>query len=261
MSDHLTNRQERSYCFVQYKELYTVQADVYDLIYFVPEKYVREVDFILRYSDLEPTGTRILDVACGTGSHAALLAEKGYDVVGLDLNIAMLQQAKRKCPHVHFLVGDMRSFCLKTNFDLVMCMYGAINYLESSEQLTLALTNFYHHLKPGGVLVIETRWSKNLPRGYWVEHHGETIILMRWLPGMGQSNSDLYLLAMWDSSRGRFLVEAHNFFNQDPFVVTEAMKNTGFEQVEIFEDYDLDRPFVTTTSEYRATIVGRKPLS
>lgn len=54
----------------------------------------REVDFILEELDLPPGG-HILDVGCGTGRHAVLLAQRGYQVTGVDLSSSMLDEAKK----------------------------------------------------------------------------------------------------------------------------------------------------------------------
>ncbi len=257
MPDYLTTPHSDR-LLVQDRELYTVQADMYDLIYFEYQKYTRELDFVLTYSSLQPSGSRVLDVACGTGSHALLLSQRGYDVVGLDLSEAMLQQARRKCPNLTFLLGDMRTFRSQMQFDIIMCMFGAINYLENGAHLTQALANFYHHLKPGGVVVIDTRWSQNLPNDAWMERRDQAVILKRWVKQQGRDGSDLYLISLIDPSRKRFFTEVHNLFLQDPFAMSEALRDVGFESVELFEKYDLTRPFLSTTSEHEATIVGRK---
>src|SRR5215216_5492993 len=64
-------------------------------------------------------GRRALDVACGTGTLALLLADDGWDVIGLDRSAAMLDQSRAKATNmatqgrVAFVEGDMRA--LPTN--------------------------------------------------------------------------------------------------------------------------------------------------
>ncbi|HEY3474640.1 MAG TPA: methyltransferase domain-containing protein, partial [Anaerolineales bacterium] len=53
----------------------------------------------------QTAGTTLLDVACGTGTHAGLLS-KQYSVDGTDLNKDMLKIARKKHPHIRFVQAD-----------------------------------------------------------------------------------------------------------------------------------------------------------
>ena len=78
-----------------------------------------EVDFVLR-SLRPPEGARILDLPCGYGRHAALLARRGFRVVGVDLSIAMLAEARRRStegPRLRFRRGDMRRITYRAEFE------------------------------------------------------------------------------------------------------------------------------------------------
>ncbi|HEU4643759.1 MAG TPA: class I SAM-dependent methyltransferase, partial [Gemmatimonadaceae bacterium] len=57
-----------------------------------------------------PVGARILDVPCGQGRHAHLLAENGFDVTGLDYSAYLLARAKERGtgPSLRYVRGDMR---------------------------------------------------------------------------------------------------------------------------------------------------------
>ena len=56
-----------------------------------------------------PAGARILDLACGKGRHAAFLAEKGYEVTGIDLSGESIRTAKKmESERLRFEVADMR---------------------------------------------------------------------------------------------------------------------------------------------------------
>src|SRR5512138_3347307 len=60
--------------------------------------------------DALPVGSRILDLACGTGQLAAVLAERGFRVTGLDSSPQMLAFARSHAPSVDFVLADARSF-------------------------------------------------------------------------------------------------------------------------------------------------------
>jgi len=99
-------------------------------------------------------GQRALDLACGTGDIAFLVAERGATVVGLDVTFRMIELARAK-PHegrgnVGFLVGDMGSVPFTDGqFDIVTTGYGLRNVAD----MTTAVREIHRVLRPGGVLV------------------------------------------------------------------------------------------------------------
>jgi 2-polyprenyl-3-methyl-5-hydroxy-6-metoxy-1,4-benzoquinol methylase len=74
------------------------------------EPLVREAWRSLMVDVLPPAPARVVDLGCGTGSLAVLLAEAGYDVTGLDLSPAMLVRAEQKAAgakvRVRYVLGD-----------------------------------------------------------------------------------------------------------------------------------------------------------
>lgn len=103
---------------------------------------------------------RVLDVGCGTGSLGLLLAEQGYEVSGIDLSPAMVEQARAKCEaaghsiplavmdaaHPHF--SDAR-------FDAILCRH----LLWALPEPDRVLRRWLELLQPGGhLLLIEGYW-------------------------------------------------------------------------------------------------------
>ncbi len=129
----------------------------YDDIYSAMGKdYVAETsklhEFIQRYKCSD--GNTLLDVACGTGTHAGLLS-KHYKVLGTDLNADMLKAARKKHPEIRFVQSDMRNFDLGQQFNIVTCLFSAIGYMTTKADLQKAITSMNRHLLPGGVLLVE----------------------------------------------------------------------------------------------------------
>lgn len=146
------------------------------------EQYLREV--LDRHRIV---GRRALDMACGTGTLALLLADMGWDVVGLDASGAMLDQARAKAANfdtpgrVRFVLGDMRqivrqdegpktkdesvgavdagpspsSVIRPQSFDLVTCFYDSLNYMVTEQDLAACFYTAAHALAPGGLLVAD----------------------------------------------------------------------------------------------------------
>ena len=113
-------------------------------------------EFIRKYKNSE--GNKLLDVACGTGTHASFLT-KFYQIEGMDINAAMLQVARKKNLGIRFFQGDMRNFDLGRQFDVVTCLFSAIGYMKSKTELRKAIQAMSRHLLPGGVLLVEPWFS------------------------------------------------------------------------------------------------------
>ncbi len=114
-------------------------------------------DFLERF--LRPGGSA-LDVACGTGNYACALAQRGYRVVGVDLDAEMIKRALEKVSgsNPRFLKGDMLKVreILFESFDLVYCIGNSLPHLPDEEAVAWALHGFFSLTEPGGALVLQT---------------------------------------------------------------------------------------------------------
>jgi glycine/sarcosine N-methyltransferase len=106
---------------------------------------------------------RVLDTACGTGKHAIALAERGYEVVGTDLSVGMVERAQANAAtarmDVHFEVagfGELGGMGLGT-FDAVICLGNSLPHLLTPRDLAAALVDFAACLRPEGLLLIQNR--------------------------------------------------------------------------------------------------------
>lgn len=137
------------------QQLYRKYAHYYDLIY---EKMdlEKESDFI-KWAVLKhktSTGNELLDMACGTGRHSAMLKDS-FEILGADINQDMLKIAREKLSDVEFIEADMKDLDLKREFDVIICMFSAMNYNHTREEFEKTIENFYNHLHAGGVLIFD----------------------------------------------------------------------------------------------------------
>ncbi len=126
----------------------------------------------------------VLDLGCGTGSHARILATLGHRVTGIDSSAGMLRVARRKARGtlgLAFVRGDIRNFDLRRTFDAAICMDGAFTHLLTERDLLAHLRAVRRHLTPDGVYVFE--FAQPLARETegpgWIDHDGSPRIL--WL--------------------------------------------------------------------------------
>jgi ubiquinone/menaquinone biosynthesis C-methylase UbiE len=104
------------------------------------------------------TSNILLEVACGTGLHAAVL-KKYYQIEGLDLDAEMLAVAQQNYPEIPFHQADMVDFDLGKEFDVITCLFSSIGYVKTKKRLNKAIQTMTKHLLPGGVLIVEPWFS------------------------------------------------------------------------------------------------------
>lgn len=102
-------------------------------------------------------GDRVLDVACGEGRNSVWLAERGCDVVGLDVSPLALEKARRlaaeRAVAVTWVETDIRNWPWEPDrFDALVCIF--IQFADPAQRTRL-FDGFKSTLKPGGLLVLQ----------------------------------------------------------------------------------------------------------
>jgi SAM-dependent methyltransferase len=134
-------------------------AGAYDALY-GDKDYDAECDLLERiFRDSGRRVRTVLDLGCGTGAHAVRLAQRGYDIVGVDISEGMLDGARRRADAartpVTFVRGDIRSVRLEREFDAVVCMFAVLGYQTNDADVRAALGTVRTHLVPGGPFVFD----------------------------------------------------------------------------------------------------------
>jgi SAM-dependent methyltransferase len=96
---------------------------------------------------------RVLDAGCGTGRVGGFLAGAGHEVVGVDLDPALIAEAKTQHPGATWLVGDLSELDLPESFDVVVCAGNVMTFLAPGTRVEI-LRRFGRHLRDGGRAVI-----------------------------------------------------------------------------------------------------------
>jgi len=126
--------------------------------------YDSKHDFVFKYGEdlinlLQPLkGEHILDVGCGTGYLASLIAASGAVVTGIDNSAEMILKAKETYPEIDFSVQSATEFISASNFDAIFSN-AALHWIKEKEQ---AIDCMYRNLKENGRLVLEMGGKRNV---------------------------------------------------------------------------------------------------
>lgn len=133
-----------------------LSSEVYDLDKPVGHSF-GDIEFYMER--LADCNGRILEPATGTGRILIPLLEKGFQVDGFDLSSEMLEICRTNCEarglNPLLFEGKMESFSVDTKYDAIILPAGTFLLLHKREDSIQALKNFYHHLVPGGRLIVD----------------------------------------------------------------------------------------------------------
>lgn len=126
-----------------------------------------EAEFIAKMLELKP-GSRVLDVPCGGGRHAMMLAEWGHQVTGIDISEPLIMQASQEAASrnlkMDFEVRDMRDLPWQSEFDGIYCFWESFGYFDDQGNEDF-LRAVYGALKPGGKFLVDTHIMETILQG------------------------------------------------------------------------------------------------
>ncbi|WP_135829098.1 class I SAM-dependent DNA methyltransferase [Halorussus halobius] len=120
----------------------------------------------------------VVDVGCGPGWESAIFAERGHEVVGVDLTPAFLRLAREEAPAASFARMDMRSLGLAT--DAVDGLWACASFLHVPRgDAPATLREFRRALRPGGVVCLSVKRGHGEREGDTYDEDGRQFTLYR----------------------------------------------------------------------------------
>mgnify|MGYP000031915303 CR=1 FL=1 len=209
----------------------------------------------------------LLDLGCGTGSLTELLADAGYDMIGVDGSADMLSKAYERrvaenAPGVLFLCQDMRAFELYGTVGAVVSSLDCMNYLTGKGDLEKCFSLVHNYLDPGGVFLFDV----NTPYKFRHIYGNEAYVLESEEGGRSaycgwqneyEEESRLcrfYLSVFTEEEDGRYSrtdeEQVERCYTKEE--LTAALTRAGFEEISFFGDLHFGAPEETTERWYVA---------
>jgi len=135
---------------------YTQLAACYDI--FMDEvPYDKWLDYVLKiFEKYTVPKELVLDLGCGTGIFTRMLAERGYDMIGVDSSCEMLEQARTSETNgILYLLQDMREFELYGTVRAVVSVCDSINYLLTDNDVITTFKLVENYLDKDGIFVFD----------------------------------------------------------------------------------------------------------
>ncbi|RCX18332.1 methyltransferase family protein [Anaerobacterium chartisolvens] len=140
--------------------MYRGFAYIYDkLMYDVDyEKWVCYIQDIFKKNEVSPS--LVLDLGCGTGNFCIEMAQKGFDMIGIDISPDMLSCAREKSikkglDNILYLNQDMRDFELYGTVDAIVCLMDSVNYITAKNDVKKIFKLVANYLNPEGLFIFD----------------------------------------------------------------------------------------------------------
>lgn len=232
---------------------YSEFANYYDRLMHKDVDYNRIADFIeniFTYFDVYPE--LVCDLACGTGNVTLPMAKRGYEMIGVDNSVSMLNIARKKAAdenqNILFLNQSITRLDLYGTCDAFLCMIDGINYVLSPQLLADAFSRIKRcFLNPGGVLIFDIssyyKLSKTVGTNTFI-HDGDDIFYA-WENKFYEKKklSEMYLNFFVKGKSGykRFCEHQLQRAYSDG-EIKKALKKAGFTDIEAYDGFTLKKP-------------------
>ncbi len=242
----------------------------YEALAFSYDRLTNDVDYeatvafyyeILKLEGLQPRTA--VDLACGTGSVAAILARDGLQVTGVDMSEEMLTVAQQKTAEQkhppRFICQPLQELYLPRGVDLAVCALDSLDYITDPRDCAEAIRRVYKALNPGGIFIFDVNTPEKLRAmdGQVFLDEDEDVYCV-WRGEFDEETNicsygmDLFQRAgkVWHRS-----FEEHREYAYSEAQLVGYLKAAGFSHIGVYADRKLEAP---GEGEQRIYIKARK---
>lgn len=184
----------------------------------------------------------VLDLGCGTGGITRLLAQKGFDMVGVDISSEMLsvaQNTTNKENNILYLCQDMRAFELYGTVQAAYSSFDCFNYLQSVAELDGVLALLRNYIELGGLLVFDVntlfRYTQVFAENNFVYEFGDDMLIWQNEFSISKKTCNFYL-TLFKEKDGRYSrmdeQQKQRFFSLK--TITKLLEKNRFSVAELY---------------------------
>ena len=204
-----------------------------------------------------------VDLACGTGSVALLLAQKGMAVTAVDMSEDMLCVASAKAQEaelsITFACQLLQELHLPKGVDLAVCALDSLDYITEPEHCAMAIQRAYKALNPGGCFIFDVNTPEKLRAmdgQVFLDEDDDVYCVWR---GEFDENTNIcsYGMDLFQRKGGLWQrsFEEHREYAYSQEQLVGYLKQAGFTHIEVFGDRHMESP---KAGEQRMYLKARK---
>lgn len=224
-------------------------SDFYDLLTDNVE-YEKRADYFCRL--LSMCGIKsgiLLDLGCGTGSMSVKMAERGFDVIGVDSSVGMLNAARQKAyengAEILLLNQNMQEIDLYGTVDCAICVLDGINHLEGEADVKRTFEKVSLFMNKGGAFAFDVNTihkHKNILADNVFVYEPDDLFCV-WQNNYNPDDNSVDIsLDFFEEDDGVYYRSCESFTEQayELDVIKLWLEKAGFEVVGIFDDLTTD---------------------
>ncbi len=226
------------------------------------EAVVAFYEAILQRLNIKPRTA--VDLACGTGSVTAILAQRGLQVIGVDMSEEMLTVAQGKCQDLPamFVCQRLQELALLRGVDLAVCALDSLDYILNPADCQEAICRTYKALNPGGVFIFDVNTPEKLRAmdgQVFLDEDDDVYCVWRGAFD-GDTNICTYGMDLFqrqgESWQRSF--EVHQEYAYSIPQLTAFLKNAGFTDIQVYGDRRMGSPMETDQRIYFSARKGKR---
>lgn len=226
--------------------------------------YNATVEFYWQILNKEGVSPRTaVDLACGTGSVALLLARRGLQVIGVDLSEDMLCAASQKAQEVEnpplFICQPLQKLQLPRGVDLAVCALDSMDYITDPADCRQAISRIYRVLNPGGCFIFDVNTPQKLRAmdGQVFLDEDEDVYCVWRGEFDGDTNICSYGMDLFQREGEKWVrsFEEHREYAYSAQELVDYLRQAGFTHIEVYGDRRMGAP---TPEDQRIYLKARK---
>lgn len=193
---------------------------------------------------------KILELACGTGNVTIPMAQKGYNIVGVDISQDMLTIAKNKSIEKNlnllFIEQNMVELKLKEKFDTILSMCDGMNYITDINDLIQVFQNAYDVLEDEGLFVFDISSYYKIKNILGNNTFGENLddLSYMWENYFDEESSIINMDLTFFIKDGKYYRKEEEYHVQKAYKekeIIEELAKIGFKEIEVYDGFTFNK--------------------